>query len=46
MTLLAALHFWQLCQLLHGYPASMLMALVPPLWFGVMNPKIKKMEEM
>ena len=39
-------HFDQSPQLPHGYPASMLMALVPPLWFGVMNPKIKKMQEM
>ena len=29
-------------QLPTGYPASMLMALVPPLWFVVMNPRLKK----
>lgn len=25
-----------------GYPGMMLMALVPPLWFSIMNPRIKK----
>jgi len=39
-------HFDQSPQLPHGYPASMLIALVPPLWFGIMNPKVKKLEEM
>lgn len=28
-------------QLPFGYPASILMALVPPIWFRVMNPKVK-----
>ncbi len=28
-------------QLPTGYPGSMLLALVPPLWFGIMNKKIK-----
>jgi alkane 1-monooxygenase len=28
-------------QLPYGYPASILMALVPPIWFKVMNPKVK-----
>jgi len=28
-----------------GYPASILMSLVPPLWFSVMNPKVKQFEE-
>ncbi len=25
-----------------GYPASMVLSLIPPLWFSVMNPQIKK----
>jgi alkane 1-monooxygenase len=29
-----------------GYPGMMLLSLVPPLWFLVMNRKIKKMEEV
>ncbi|GAB2631797.1 alkane 1-monooxygenase [Belliella aquatica] len=29
-------------QLPTGYPASMLMALVPPLWFRIMNPRLEK----
>lgn len=28
-------------ELPYGYPASILMALVPPIWFKVMNPKVK-----
>ena len=28
-------------QLPYGYPASILMALVPPIWFKVMNPRVK-----
>ena len=28
-------------QLPFGYPASMLLALLPPLWFGVMHPRLK-----
>lgn len=31
-------------QLPTGYPASMLMALVPPLWFNVMNPRLEKFD--
>ena len=27
-----------------GYPASILMSLVPPLWFYVMNPKVKQFQ--
>ncbi|MEZ4952273.1 MAG: alkane 1-monooxygenase [Saprospiraceae bacterium] len=30
-------HFDESPQLPHGYPASMLMALIPPLWFSVMD---------
>jgi alkane 1-monooxygenase len=29
-------------QLPTGYPGSMLMALVPPLWFSVMNPRLER----
>jgi alkane 1-monooxygenase len=25
-----------------GYPGMMLLALIPPLWFRVMNPKVDK----
>ena len=32
-------------QLPTGYPGSMLMALVPPLWFYVMNRRIKELEK-
>ena len=31
-------------QLPTGYPGSMILAMLPPVWFYVMNPKIKKME--
>lgn len=34
-------HFNESPQLPHGYPASILMALVPPLWFRVMDGKVK-----
>lgn len=33
-------------QLPTGYPGSMLMALVPPLWFYVMNKKIKHLQSL
>ena len=33
-------HFDESPQLPYGYPASMLMALVPPLWFSVMDKRI------
>jgi len=33
-------HFEESPQLPLGYPASMLVALVPPLWFRMMNPRI------
>jgi alkane 1-monooxygenase len=29
-------------QLPFGYPASMLLSLVPPVWFAVMNPRVKR----
>lgn len=35
-------HFEEAPQLPTGYPGSMLMALVPPLWFKVMNSRVKK----
>ncbi|WP_370087733.1 alkane 1-monooxygenase [Ekhidna sp.] len=28
-----------------GYPGMMILATIPPLWFAVMNPRIKKMRE-
>ncbi|SIT04696.1 alkane 1-monooxygenase [Belliella pelovolcani] len=31
-------------QLPTGYPASMLMALIPPLWFKVMNPRLQEFQ--
>lgn len=37
-------HFDKSPQLPYGYPASMLMALVPLLWFRVMNPKVEKVQ--
>jgi alkane 1-monooxygenase len=39
-------HFEEAPQLPLGYPASMLMALVPPLWFGYMNGKVRGYREM
>ncbi|MEO0895703.1 MAG: alkane 1-monooxygenase [Bacteroidota bacterium] len=35
-------HYEEAPQLPVGYPTSMLMAMVPPLWFAVMNPRIPK----
>lgn len=35
-------HFDESPQLPLGYPGSMVVALVPPLWFGLMNPRVKK----
>ncbi|MFK7936154.1 MAG: alkane 1-monooxygenase [Saprospiraceae bacterium] len=35
-------HFDESPQLPLGYPGSMLLALVPPLWFAVMNKEVKK----
>lgn len=34
-------HFDESPQLPHGYPATMLMALVPPLWFSVMDKRVE-----
>ena len=36
-------HFDESPQLPHGYPASMLLALVPPLWFRRMNPEVQQL---
>ncbi|MGB4847339.1 MAG: alkane 1-monooxygenase [Saprospiraceae bacterium] len=33
-------------QLPFGYPTSILMALFPPLWFSVMNPRLRSIEEV
>ncbi len=35
-------HFEESPQLPLGYPASMLMSFIPPLWFAYMNPKVEK----
>lgn len=35
-------YFEESPQLPLGYPASLIVALVPPLWFSIMNPRIKK----
>lgn len=35
-------HFEQSPQLPGGYPAMILLALVPPLWFAVMNPRLER----
>jgi alkane 1-monooxygenase len=37
-------HFDESPQLPYGYPMSMLMSFVPPLWFAVMNPRVKALE--
>ncbi len=37
-------HFDESPQLPHGYPASMLMSLVPPLWFSVMDKKVREVQ--
>jgi len=37
-------HFDESPQLPYGYPMSMLMSFVPPLWFAIMNPRVKALE--
>ena len=37
-------HFDESPQLPYGYPMSMLMSFVPPLWFAMMNPRVKALE--
>ena len=38
-------HHEEAPQLPTGYPGSMILALLPPLWFYIMNKKIRKLEE-
>jgi alkane 1-monooxygenase len=38
-------HFDESPQLPYGYPMSMLMSFVPPLWFAIMNPRVKALEK-
>lgn len=38
-------HFDESPQLPYGYPMSMLMSFIPPLWFAVMNPRVKSLRE-
>ena len=38
-------HFDESPQLPYGYPMSMLMSFIPPLWFAVMNPRVKSLQE-
>jgi len=38
-------HFDASPQLPFGYPASILLALAPPLWFALMNPRVQKLTE-
>ena len=38
-------HFDESPQLPYGYPMSMLMSFIPPLWFAVMNPRVKALEK-
>lgn len=39
-------HYDEAPQLPAGYPTMILMAHIPPLWFKVMNPKLKKWNEL
>ncbi|MEX1188627.1 MAG: alkane 1-monooxygenase [Bacteroidia bacterium] len=40
------LRHWELSpELPAGYPAMMLLSTIPPLWFWVMNPRVKHLEE-
>ncbi len=38
-------HYTESPQLPYGYPTMILIALVPPLWFKMMNPRLKEWEE-
>jgi alkane 1-monooxygenase len=38
-------YFEESPQLPLGYPASMVVSFIPPLWFSIMNPRIKKLSE-
>jgi alkane 1-monooxygenase len=35
-------HFDESPQLPFGYPASILLSLIPPFWFKMMNPRVKQ----
>lgn len=35
-------HYDESPQLPYGYPTSILLALIPPLWFGIMNPQVRE----
>lgn len=37
-------HFEESPQLPFGYPTSIIIALIPPLWFRIMNPRVKQWE--
>jgi alkane 1-monooxygenase len=39
-------HYDESPQLPQGYPAMMLLSLVPPLWFKIMNPKLKEWQKV
>lgn len=34
-------HYDESPQLPHGYPTMIILALIPPIWFGIMNPKLE-----
>jgi len=38
-------HFDNAPQMPTGYPGMIVLALMPPLWFAVMNPRVKKLQE-
>ena len=39
-------HLEQSPQLPTGYPGMMLLSLVPPLWFRIVNPKVEKINQL
>lgn len=39
-------HFDDAPQMPTGYPGMMLMALIPPLWFAIMNPRVKRVQAL
>jgi len=38
-------HFDDSPQMPTGYPGMIMLSLVPPLWFAVMNPRVRKLRE-
>jgi len=36
-------HFNESPQLPYGYPGSMILSMIPPLWFKIMNPRVKSL---